>query len=169
MVGLKHTAAAFFTYYVNVYAAFMNATAMFRLVGAAFATIDAAAKVGGFLISVSLTYIGYMIPKPEMKNWFVWIFWINPQAYAFEALLGNEFKDTNIQCVGANLTPTGPGYTELQYSSCAGIPGAPRGATSLTGEQYLESLSYASSRIWRNFGIVLAWWALYVAGTIFFT
>ena len=169
MVGLKHTAAAFFTYYVNVYAAFMNATAMFRLVGAAFATIDAAAKVGGFLISVSLTYIGYMIPKPEMKNWFVWMFWINPQAYAFEALLGNEFKDTNIQCVGANLIPTGPGYTELQYSSCAGIPGAPRGATSLTGEQYLESLSYASSRIWRNFGIVLAWWALYVAGTIFFT
>lgn len=43
------------------------------------------------------------------------------------------------------------------------------GATSVTGEQYLASLSYSADNIWRNFGIIWAFWVLYVALTIIAT
>ncbi|PNP40055.1 hypothetical protein TGAMA5MH_07977 [Trichoderma gamsii] len=170
MVGLKMTAAAFFTYLVTNYMTALSMTALFRLIGAAFPTFDAASKVSGLSTVALFVYMGYMIIKPEMHPWFGWIFWINPMAYGFEALLGNEFHGQHIPCVGPNLIPNGPGYTEgIGGQSCAGVGGALPGATSLTGDDYLAHMSFSHRHVWRNFGINCAWWVLFVALTIFFT
>ncbi|KAJ5816530.1 hypothetical protein N7447_008763 [Penicillium robsamsonii] len=169
MVGLKTTAAAFFTYLVTNFMTAMSMTAFFRLIGAAFPTFDAATKVSGLSIVALFVYMGYMIIKPVMHPWFVWIFWINPMAYGFEALLGNEFHDQVIPCYGPNLIPSGPGYIGEGGQSCAGVVGAMPGATSLTGDEYLAAMSFSHSHVWRNFGIICAWWVLFVALTIFFT
>jgi ATP-binding cassette subfamily G (WHITE) protein 2 (SNQ2) len=83
--------------------------------------------------------------------------------------LANELKDTVIPCVANNLVPFGEGYTDALYQACTGVGGALKGATSVTGEQYLGSLSYSSSNIWRNFGILWAFWVLFVALTIYST
>ncbi|KAL5046754.1 hypothetical protein BDW71DRAFT_214521 [Aspergillus fruticulosus] len=170
MVGLKTTAAAFFTYLVTNFMTALSMTGFFRLVGAAFPTFDAATKVSGLSILALFVYMGYMIIKPEMHPWLVWIFWINPMAYGFEALLGNEFHGRDIPCYGPNLIPNGPGYVEGDGGqSCAGVFGAEPSATSLTGDAYLAAMSFSHSHVWRNFGIVCAWWAFFVVLTIFFT
>jgi ATP-binding cassette, subfamily G (WHITE), member 2, SNQ2 len=104
-----------------------------------------------------------------MHPWFVWIYWIDPLAYGFEALMGNEFGGQTIPCVGPNLIPSGASYTDLTYQSCAGVSGALPGASSLTGDAYLASLKYSASHIWRDVGILWAWWALLAGLTIFFT
>lgn len=141
-------------------------TAMFRAIGALFSSFDAASKISGFLITALVMYTGYMIQKPHMHPWFVWIYWIDPLAYGFSALLSNEFHGKTIPCVGPNLVPNGPGYSDAAHQSCTGVGGAIPGAVSLTGDQYLASLSYSHSTLWRNFGIVWAWWALFVFVTI---
>ncbi|KIW36207.1 uncharacterized protein PV06_11504 [Exophiala oligosperma] len=169
MVGLQMSAGSFFTFWIVLFAVSMCMTAMFRLVGASFSNFDDASKVSGFLVGALIMYSGYMIPKGGMYDWFVWIYWIDPLAYAFSALMGNEFKGRVIACVRNNLIPSGPGYTNSAFAACAGIGGASVGATSVTGEQYLRSLSYSSSNVWRNFGILWAWWALFAGLTIFFT
>jgi ABC-type multidrug transport system permease subunit len=170
MVGLKTTAGAFFTYLVINFMTAMSMTEFFRLVGAAFPTFDAATKISGLSIVALFVYMGYMIIKPAMHPWFVWIFWINPMAYGFEALLGNEFHDQNIPCYGPNLIPNGPGYIDGEGGqSCAGVTGAAPGVVSLTGDEYLAAMSFSHSHVWRNFGIICAWWVLFVALTIFFT
>jgi ATP-binding cassette subfamily G (WHITE) protein 2 (SNQ2) len=170
MVGLKTTASAFFTFWIIILASAVAVTALNRMIGSAFPTLDAATKVSGLTTSAFFIYMGYMIAKPAIKNWFVWIFWINPMSYAYEAILGNEFKDAEFSCVGPNLIPNGPGYgPDFGGQSCAGIGGAQPGASSLTGEQYLSSLSFDTGNIWRNFGIVCAWWVFFVTVTIFFT
>ncbi|KAK9345389.1 CDR ABC transporter, partial [Lipomyces starkeyi] len=46
------------------------------------------------------------------------------------------------------------------------VGGAVQGEVSLTGDQYLESLRYSHAHVWRNLGIVWAWWAFFVAITI---
>jgi hypothetical protein len=105
-----------------------------------------------------------------MHPWFVWIYWINPLSYGFDSLLSNEFENTVIPCAFSNLVPNYlPQYQNSSHQACAGISGAPAGATSVTGEQYLASLSYSPSHIWRNVGILFAWWVLFVALTIAFT
>ncbi len=74
MVGLKADAATFFTFWILVFATAMCMTACFRAIGAAFSTFDAASKVSGFLIGALIMYTGYMIRKPQMHPWFVWIY-----------------------------------------------------------------------------------------------
>ncbi|KAJ5603403.1 hypothetical protein N7537_006359 [Penicillium hordei] len=133
-------------------------TQLFRFIGAAFPNFDAATKASGFTIVAAFTYAGYMIPKPDMHPWFVWFFWIDPIAYAFEALLANEFHDQVIPSVGPFLVPNGEGYSPETGGGqvCTGVRGAPPGATSVTGDQYLASMSLSHSNLWRNFSILCA-------------
>jgi hypothetical protein len=76
MVGLETSASAFFTYWVIVFTTAICMTALFRLIGAAFGTFDGASKVSGFAVMAFIMYTGYMIHKPSMHPWFVWIYWI---------------------------------------------------------------------------------------------
>ncbi|KAK3373028.1 ABC-2 type transporter-domain-containing protein [Lasiosphaeria ovina] len=163
MVGFTMSASVFFTYWILLVAVTMCMTALFRCVGAAFSTFDGASKVSGFLVSALIVYNGYMIQKPLMHPWFEWIFWIDPLAYGFDALLSNEFHQKTIPCVGPNLIPNGPGYGDSAHQSCGGVGGAIQGNTVLSGEDYLASLSYSHSHLWRNFGIIWAFWTLFVA------
>ncbi|KAG5983903.1 hypothetical protein E4U55_006815 [Claviceps digitariae] len=169
MVGLTMDAGIFFIFWVIVLASTFCMTALFRGVGATFRTFDGASKLSGLLIAAVLMYAGYMIRKPDMHPWFVWLFWINPLAYAFDALLSNEFHGKRIPCVGNNLVPTGPGFSDGAHQACAGVGGAVPGQSYVDGDAYLASLSYGHSRLWRNFGIVWAWWALFVFITIVMT
>lgn len=166
MVGLTSTAGAFFTFWVLLIAITICMTAMFRAVGAAFSTFDGASKVSGLLISATIMYSGYMITKPQMHPWFVWIYWINPMSYAFNALLSNEFHDKIIPCVGNNLVPNGGAFSNAASQACAGVGGARVGQSFVNGDDYLDSLSYSHSDLWRNFGIIWIWWLLFVAITI---
>ena len=104
-----------------------------------------------------------------MHPWLGWIFWIDPLAYSFQSLLGNELHGKRIPCVDNNLVPNGPGYGDRDHAACTGVGGASVGATSVTGDEYLQSLSYSHSHVWRNFGIVWAMWAFLVVLTAFFT
>jgi ATP-binding cassette subfamily G (WHITE) protein 2 (SNQ2) len=169
MVGLKMAAGAFFTFWVICIATSVCMTACFRAIGAAFTSFDAASKAAGFVVTAYLMYAGFQITHTAMHPWFGWIYWINPLSYGFDALLRNEFHGVKIPCANVNLIPNGPGYADTNHQSCAGVPGAVQGATSLTGEQYLDALTYGYNHIWRNFGIIWAWWALFVAITIWAT
>ncbi|KAH8168298.1 ABC-2 type transporter domain-containing protein [Sarocladium implicatum] len=166
MTGLTSTAGAFFTFWALLIAITMCMTAMFRAIGAGFSTFDGASKVSGFIVAATVTYSGYMIQKPQMHDWFVWLFWINPIAYAFDGLLSNEFHGQIIPCVGSNLVPSGPAYAGDDNQACAGVGGAKPSVNFVTGDDYLESLAYSHSHIWRNFGIVWAFWFLFVALTV---
>ncbi|KAF9691100.1 hypothetical protein EKO04_010842 [Ascochyta lentis] len=170
MTALKATAAAFFTCWFVVYLTTFVMTAFFRMLGASFTNFDSASKISGFSVTSLILYIGYQIPKPQMHPWFVWIYWINPLSYGFESLIANEFEGTIIPCVANNLVPNHlPQYQDPAHQSCAGVSGAAPHAVSLTGEEYLRSLSYSSSNIWRNVGILFAWWVFFVALTIYYT
>ncbi|KAJ5542108.1 CDR ABC transporter [Penicillium sp. DV-2018c] len=171
MSGLKHTAAAFFTFWIILFSTILCITALFRFIGSAFSTFEAASKISGTAVKGIVMYAGYMIPKPHMKNWFLELYYTNPFAYAFQAALSNEFHDRTFPCVGKNLVPSGPGYEDIaaENQACTGVGGALPGANYVTGDQYLASLHYKHSQLWRNFGVVWAFWGLFAVLTIFFT
>jgi ABC-type multidrug transport system permease subunit len=135
MVGLKTSASAFFTFWILVISSAMAMTAFYRMVGAAFPTFDAATKVSSLFTSAFFLYMGYMIAKPSMKDWFVWLYWINPMSYSFESLLGNELEGAEFPCVGPNLIPSGVGYDGgAGGQACADVGGAQPGASNVSGE-----------------------------------
>lgn len=92
-----------------------------------------------------------------MHPWLSWIRWLNPIYYSIEAVLSNELQGLIFECVPRQLAPFGPEYAGGP-AGCA-ITGAAPGTTFVTGEAYLDAaLQFSASHIWRNFGIVMAWW-----------
>ncbi|KAL6229440.1 hypothetical protein BDW75DRAFT_245735 [Aspergillus navahoensis] len=169
MVGLKATAAAFFTFWIILIAITFCINAMFRAIGAASPNLEVASNLSGIIMKFLVMYTGYMIPKPQMKNWFIELYYANPMSYSFQAALTNEFHDTTMSCVGSNLIPEGNGYNDSRYQSCAGVQGAERGATYVTGDNYLAALHWKHSQLWRNFGVICGWWIFFVGIAIIAT
>lgn len=93
---------------------------------------------------------------------------INPVAYAFEAVLTNEFSFRTMACAAAQLVPSGPGAV-AGHQGCS-LPGAAVNANSVTGAAYLETnYTYSRSHLWRNFGVVVAFTVLYILVTVWAT
>lgn len=84
-------------------------------------------------------------------------------AYGFEALMVNEFHNLELTCVPPQLVPV---YGSPANQGCA-LPGS-LGSNIVSGDAYLMAqLTYSYSHLWRNVGIVIAFWAFFVAATLF--
>lgn len=94
-----------------------------------------------------------------MHPWFEWLIYIDPLFYAVEAMMANELEGRNFACQGYNLVPFGPEYAG-RPAGCSGVPGS-IGAT-VEGTNYLSYLSFKHKHIWRNFGVIWAYWFLFV-------
>ncbi len=85
--------------------------------------------------------------------------------YGFEALMANEFYNLNIECVPPNLVPQGP-TASPQYQSCT-LQGSQQGSTIVQGSQYIKTaFTYERAHLWRNFGIITAFWIFFVMLTM---
>jgi ATP-binding cassette subfamily G (WHITE) protein 2 (PDR) len=98
LAGLRPTASQFFIFFLFTVLVRFIMSAMFRTVAAATKTVSQALAIAGVLVLIIVIYTGYTIPRPYMKPWFKWLTWINPLAYAFEALMVNEFHGQNFPC-----------------------------------------------------------------------
>jgi len=106
-------------------------------------------------------YTGYVIPRPLMHPWFKWISWINPIAYAFEAIFVNELHGQLYDC--SQLVPAGAGYANAGNNFICAVAGAVAGQTRVLGDDYLKSqYDYSYSHIWRNLGFLIAFFVFFL-------
>ncbi|KAK2759372.1 hypothetical protein FQN54_002850 [Arachnomyces sp. PD_36] len=165
MANLARTPSQFFINFLFTWLATMTMYSFFRAIGSLVGSLDAATRVTGVAVQALVVYTGYLIPPSSMRPWLKWLIWINPIQYTFEALMSNEFYDLDIQCVPPWLVPMGPNASP-QYQSCL-VRGSQPGRTAVQGERYIQSnYTYTRAHLWRNFGIILAWFILYVVLTL---
>ena len=75
----------------------------------------------------------------------------------------NEFHDLELRCVPPALIPP---YGTSANQGCT-LPGAVAGSTVVNGEAYVHAqLNYSYSHLWRNVGIIIAFWAFFVLMTL---
>ena len=87
---------------------------------------------------------------------------MSPIAYDFESLMVNEFTNINLTCAGPNLVPNGPTYTNISNQVCT-LQGAITGTDIVVGSDYIiRTFNYIPSHIWRNFGIIVAFTAVFM-------
>ncbi|OAP58970.1 hypothetical protein AYL99_06267 [Fonsecaea erecta] len=162
LVGLKQKPSAFFVLWLTTYLATLVMSAWFRTIAALTNSPEAAIGGAGILVLSYAIYTGYTIPKPSMHPWFKWITYINPLSFAFEALIANEFHDTTALC--DVLVPSGPGYRNASAANqvCA-VTGSNPGQRSVSGDAYIGlSFDYHFSNVWRNVGILCAFFCGFV-------
>ncbi|QKX59307.1 uncharacterized protein TRUGW13939_06439 [Talaromyces rugulosus] len=165
MANLSRTASQFFISLLFLFILTMTLYSFFRAVGALCPSLDVATRVTGVALQALIVYTGYLIPPWKMHPWLKWLIWINPVQYAFEALMGNEFHHLNIECTPPYLVPEGPNATP-QHQSCL-IQGSEPGQTIVRGSNYIQTAyTYSRSHMWRNFGIIIAWFLFFVTLTM---
>jgi hypothetical protein len=95
-----------------------------------------------------------------------WFKYLNPLFYALEGAFINEFNGTTIECAAPALIPYGQGYATSGDNIVCNSPGATTGETSFPGRRYIEDqYGYRVSHIWRNFGLIIMWWFVYLVIT----
>lgn len=96
-----------------------------------------------------------------MHPWLKWLIWINPLQYAFEAIMSNEFHGLEIQCEAPYVVPSGP-TASAGHQGCA-IQGSSPNDLTIQGSEYIKTAyTYSRSHLWRNFGIIIAWFLFFV-------
>ncbi|KAF9180757.1 hypothetical protein BGZ51_009356 [Haplosporangium sp. Z 767] len=167
MSGLQLEAGKWFFFCFILFITALCMTAFFRMWAAVSSTFDAASRNSGLILLALILYSGYMIPYQSMHPWFVWIFWINPLAYAFKALISNEMRGLQFDCAGPTMIPHGPSYTDVQYQVCA-LAGSKPGQTFVDGSDYLyASYRYKTSEMWWDVLAVFLFWLLFVSITCY--
>ncbi|KAF9209762.1 hypothetical protein BGZ49_001404 [Haplosporangium sp. Z 27] len=163
MAGLQHEAGKWFFFVMTLFFAALCMTAFFRMWGAISSTFDQASGNSGLLLLALILYSGYMIPYQAMHPWLIWVFWINPLAYAFKALISNEMRGLKFVCNGASMIPNGPTYTDMQYQVC-GLAGSVPGSNIVDGSDYLfTAYRYKTSQMWLDIVALICFWLLFVA------
>ncbi|KAL9601195.1 MAG: hypothetical protein Q9219_002695 [cf. Caloplaca sp. 3 TL-2023] len=165
MSNLARTPSQFFISVLILFMQTMSMYSFFRAIGALVSSLDVATRITGVAIQALIVYTGYLIPPSKMHPWFKWLIWINPVQYGFEALMANEFYNMNINCVPPNLVPQGPNVSP-QYQSCT-LQGSQPGSTIVRGADYIKTAyTYERAHLWRNFGIITAFWIFFVVLTM---
>ncbi|KAK6845835.1 hypothetical protein PG987_001023 [Apiospora arundinis] len=114
------------------------------------------------LILALVIFTGFVIQIDYMLPWCRWINYLDPLAYAFEALMANEFHGRQFTCDDKLYVPApvpdtpyaNPNLSPLNRV-CNSV-GSVAGQNFVDGDAYLaKSFRYYYSNRWRNFGIVI--------------
>ena len=137
----------------------------FRFLGAISPNFFIASQLSSSAFIALLIYSGYQIPYPDMHPWFMWVYWINPIAYSYKAMISSELRGAEFSCDGTNGIPYGAGYTDQAYRSCT-LPGAVPGASFVLGDDYLvQQYEYYTWQIWINIVAVILFFLLFTVLT----
>ncbi|KAK5084523.1 Multidrug resistance protein [Lithohypha guttulata] len=149
MTNLRREAGRFFFFLLISFMLTLTMSMMFRTIASVSRTLQQALTPAAILILAIVIYTGFAIPTPYMLGWSRWINYLDPVAYAFEALVVNEFHNRLFRC-----DQFAPGYGDLANNICA-VQGAVAGQETVLGDDFVGiSYRYYNSNKWRNFGIL---------------
>lgn len=167
MVNFKREPGAFFFYLLISFCSTLFMSHLFRTIGAFTNSLAEAMTPSSLLLFALSTFSGFAIPVTYMLGWCKWIRWVNPLAYAYEALISNEFHGRVFDC--SNIVPSGFGYPKTGNSVVCASIGALPGEFKVDGDLYLKlAFDYSYSNVWRNFGVLMAFIIFLFGTTIFF-
>lgn len=161
MTNLRRTPGHFFVFFLFTFVCTLTMSMFFRSIGALSRSLSQAMAPAAIFILALIIYTGFAIPVTQMHPWFRWLNYLDPVAYAFEALMINEFSGRQIPC--STFIPSSLGGVLSIYDNissdervCAAT-GSVAGSSTLDGDTYLAvTYEYYKSHLWRNLGIMFA-------------
>ncbi|KAK1653813.1 hypothetical protein QYE76_071618 [Lolium multiflorum] len=141
VIGFAPAPGRFFSQLLAYFCMHQMAGAMFRLLGAILKTMVVANTFGMFVLLFFFLFGGFVIPRNDIKPWWIWGYWISPMMYSNNALSTNEF-----------------------LASRWDIPNVDRSIDALTvGKAYLKSKGYFTGEwgYWISIGAVIGFMVLF--------
>lgn len=163
MGNLRREPGPFFFFLLISFTTTLTMSTLFRLIGSTTRSISQALAPAAIMLMALVLYTGFTIPVQYMRSWIAWCRFANPIFYSLEAVMLNEFVGRDFPC--SSFVPQGPGYEAAPPSARAcSVQGVVPGQDYVSGAAYLaEAFGYDNAHRWRNFGILIAFMAGYLA------
>jgi ABC-type multidrug transport system ATPase subunit len=106
VMGFSPAAGRFFRQLLAFFATHQMAMGLFRFLGAVLKSMVVANTFGMFMILLVFIFGGFVIPRGDIRPWWIWAYWSSPMMYSQNAISVNEFlssrwanpnNDTNIE------------------------------------------------------------------------
>jgi ABC-type multidrug transport system ATPase subunit len=94
VMGFAPAAGRFFRQLLAFFATHQMAMALFRFMGAVLKSMVVANTFGMFVILLIFIFGGFLIPKGDIRPWWIWAYWSSPMMYSQNAISVNEFLAT---------------------------------------------------------------------------
>ncbi|KAF7012500.1 hypothetical protein CFC21_026688 [Triticum aestivum] len=91
VMGFAPAAGRFFRQFLALFATHQMAMALFRFLAAIFKSMVMANNFGMFVILLIFIFGGFLIPRGDIRPWWIWAYWSSPMMYSQNALSVNEF------------------------------------------------------------------------------
>ncbi|XP_071710523.1 pleiotropic drug resistance protein 1-like isoform X2 [Rutidosis leptorrhynchoides] len=119
-IGLDPNISRFFKQYLILFLVNQMSSGLFRFIGALGRNMIVANTFGTFALLLVFALGGFVLPRNDIKSWWIWGYWTSPMMYAMNGLGANEFlghswkKPLNGSTVG-KLTLKGIGFFAEAY------------------------------------------------------
>lgn len=157
MTNLRREAGAFFFFLLISFFTVLAMSMIFRTIASASRTLSQAMVPAAMLILALVIFTGFVIPIDYMLGWCRWLNYLDPLAYAFEALMVNEFHNRSYRCTEYVPSPALSEYATVGPSNriCSAV-GAVAGSDVIIGDDYINTaFQYYHAHKWRDFGILI--------------
>jgi len=91
MVGFRLDAGAFFFFFLTMVALQHALRALFMCIGAASRSASSAQYSCSVIVVSFLLFSGYVLSRELIPSYWIWVYWLNPLAYALRSLALNEY------------------------------------------------------------------------------
>eukprot|EP01099_Mayorella_cantabrigiensis_P001614 TRINITY_DN1723_c0_g2_i3.p1 TRINITY_DN1723_c0_g2~~TRINITY_DN1723_c0_g2_i3.p1 ORF type:complete len:1322 (-),score=259.68 TRINITY_DN1723_c0_g2_i3:116-4081(-) len=147
MANLKNDADAFFFYLFTTILLNFTTLSYCRFVSSIVPTFALAVGVTPATVSVFLLFGGYMIPPGSMPSFWLWLYWISPARYAFEAYAITEFQGSDLTCDEDELVPSSD--DPITWEPCPYGFNGTQSCAFTSGDDLLEFYDMSSDGGWR--------------------
>lgn len=153
MSNLRREAGAFFFFLLICFCATLAMSMIFRTIASSSRTLSQAMVPAAIIILGLVIFTGFVIPIDYMLGWCRWMNYLDPLAFAFEAIMVNEFHNRKYTCSAYVPAYENVGALNQICSAVGAVPGQ----AYVNGDDYINSaFRYYAHHKWRNFGILLA-------------
>ncbi|EFA84973.1 ABC transporter G family protein [Heterostelium album PN500] len=105
MCGLQGNAGKFIYFLLMVLASDLSSQSYFKMVSAFSANATIASVIAPAILAPMILFAGFMIARPSIPNWWIWLYWISPIHYSFEGLMTNEHYGRHYGCSDSEMVP----------------------------------------------------------------
>jgi len=140
MTGFQADAAHFWFYFLIYYLYSCMATFLGQLLIVFLPNIQVCALLGSALVNIWNLTCGFLIPKPDIPNFWIWLYWANPIRYALEALAIDQYY-----CGGTVAT-----CPQIIVASSMGTQ------TTTVSDYVVATFGFNYDNRWMCFGVLLA-------------
>ncbi|KAM3208973.1 hypothetical protein ACQJBY_063573 [Aegilops geniculata] len=91
VMGFAPSAGRFFRQLLAFFVTHQMAMALFRFLGAILKSMVVANTFGMFVQLIIFIFGGFIIPRGDIRPWWIWAYWASPMMYSQNAISVNEF------------------------------------------------------------------------------